>query len=418
MRYRKLLSIGLAILLGFCISSVLNRNLYAQSTAAEKPKIRDFGSSLKKIKNKRKDNSRDNKKQNQTADEEAIRIKTDLVVSDVLVLNQKGNAILGLKQSDFVVTEDGMPHEISIFSFGENATVPRSIVLIIDYSTSLLPYIKNSIQAAKLLVDKLNPQDRMAIVTDDVELLLDFTKDKMLLKKTLNSLEEKTLSIRNGGDSKQFSALLAVLNEIFDEEDIRPIVIFQTDGDEIGLLKSDDDTVLLTKEVRELLKRFNKRDFGFSDIKKAIEKSRATIYSIIPGIRFIGFSKQERLARAKISLENLFKENFRMKDNIQIENLVKKSQAIEAEDRLALQTAVFRVAELSGGYTDYIEKPEDAENVYSTIFTVINNRYVIGYYPTNQERNGKRRNVKIEVRNHPEYVVMGRKTYFAPEDKD
>jgi VWFA-related protein len=418
MRYRKFLSIGLTVLLGFCISSILNRNLYAQSTAAEKPKIRDFGSSLKKIKNKRKDNSRDDKKQNQTADEETIRIKTDLVVSDVLVVNQKGNAILGLKQSDFVVTEDGMPQEISIFSFGENATVPRSIVLIIDYSTSLLPYIKNSIQAAKLLVDKLNPQDRIAIVTDDVELLLDFTKDKTLLKKTLNSLEEKTLSIRNGGDSKQFSALLAVLNEMFDEEDIRPIVIFQTDGDEIGLLKSDDDTVPLTKEARELLKRFNKRDFGFSDIKKAIEKSRATIYSIIPGIRFTGFSKQERLARAKISLENLFKENFRMRDNIQIENLVTKSQAIEAEDRLALQTAVFRVAELSGGYTDYIEKPEDAENVYSTIFTVIDNRYVIGYYPTNQERNGKRRNVKIEVRNHPEYLVMGRKTYFAPEDKD
>lgn len=51
--------------------------------------------------------------------------------------------------------------------------VPRTIVLIIDYSGSQLPFIKNSVAAAKVLVDKLGPKDLMAIVTDDVELLLD-----------------------------------------------------------------------------------------------------------------------------------------------------------------------------------------------------------------------------------------------------
>ena len=71
-----------------------------------------------------------------------------------------------------------------------------------------------------------------------------------------------------------------------------------------------------------------------------------------------------------------------------------------------------RVAELSGGNAGFIEKPEDAENIYSEIFTVIKNRYVIGYYPTNEQKDGKRREVKIEVRNHPEYIVTGRKGYF------
>ena len=40
-------------------------------------------------------------------------------------------------------------------------------------------------------------------------------------------------------------------------------------------------------------------------------------------------------------------------------------------------------------------------------------RYIIGYYPTNRTRDGKRRKVSIEVRGHPEYVVWGKKAYFA-----
>jgi hypothetical protein len=47
---------------------------------------------------------------------------------------------------------------------------------------------------------------------------------------------------------------------------------------------------------------------------------------------------------------------------------------------------------------------------------VIENRYVVGYYPKNEARDGTRRSVKIEVKGHPEYVVLGRKTYFAPEE--
>ena len=79
-------------------------------------------------------------------------------MNDLLVVNQKGNPVLGLEQSDFLVTEDGVAQKISMFSFGENATISRSIVLIIDHSASQKPYIQNSITAAKILVDKLASQ--------------------------------------------------------------------------------------------------------------------------------------------------------------------------------------------------------------------------------------------------------------------
>lgn len=92
--------------------------------------------------------------------------------------------------------------------------------------------------------------------------------------------------------------------------------------------------------------------------------------------------------------------------------IIKYYQAAEAERKTAGQTAMVKLAELSGGFTSFLENPEDAENIYSDIFTVMKNRYVIGYYPTNRTRDGRSRQVTIQVRNHPEFTVTGRKAYI------
>ena len=80
-----------------------------------------------------------------------------------------------------------------------------------------------------------------------------------------------------------------------------------------------------------------------------------------------------------------------------------------------MQLALLGIAKYSGGWADFLEQPEQADEVYTRILNNINMRYIIGYYPTNRTRDGKRRKVSLEVRGHPEYVVWGRKTYFSPE---
>src|SRR5215468_5140970 len=75
----------------------------------------------------------------------------------------------------------------------------------------------------------------MAIVTDDVALLAPFTKDKLKLKDGLDSLRKRAKSNRFGR-SEQYSALLATLKELLGGVE-RPIIIFQTDGDELGSLR-------------------------------------------------------------------------------------------------------------------------------------------------------------------------------------
>src|SRR5206468_11604795 len=122
---------------------------------------------LEKFRKKKIENKGEDKKMDVPGDD-VIHVETNMVVTDVLVLNPKGNALVGLKSSDFVVTDNGMPQELELFANGIGKPVPRSIVLIIDYSGSEGPFLKASVAAAKALVDKLLPGDRMAVVTDDV----------------------------------------------------------------------------------------------------------------------------------------------------------------------------------------------------------------------------------------------------------
>jgi VWFA-related protein len=374
------------------------------STAA--PRLRRFGESLRmnaaQIERLRRARGRSN-------DEDVIRVDTDLVVSEVLVTDDKGNPIAGLLANDFTVKEDGQVQEISSFSLGDATVVPRSIVLILDYSGSELPYIETSVEAAKILVDKLNPKDRMAIVSDDVKLLVDFTTDKELLKTNLELLRTRALAGKVGR-SAQYDALLATLRELFNAEDLRPIVIFQTDGDQLSMLKGEmqadsPDPYLIAK------------GYGLDELKVASEKARSTIYSIVPGVRFAGVAESEQTKKAELDWEN------RQKSYARLAGRSNPNRNKPSEDRLRTyastwwrrQTALVDLAVSTGGWADYLEQPEQAEEVYARVLSDINRRYVIGYYPTNKARDGKRRNVSVEVRDHPEYVVTGRKAYFAPQ---
>lgn len=414
----------------------LNFNSSAQSARQGTDRVKNFGWSLKKFdkkeevitskksnKQKPQDNSQSNKReeniQNKERNSEAppnediIRVETNLVINDVLVVNDKGMAVTNLKRDDFIITEDGIKQKAELFSFGDNAALPRSIVLIFRNGYDARYNIKNNIEAAKGLVDKLAPQDKMAIATPDLKLILDFTTDKSLLKKTLDKLSSNPKS--NLVVNRDYGTLMAVLEEMFDEKDVRPIVIFQTQAQELLLLKGEISK--LDKNIKKIEEKFislrgGERGYEFSDVIERIEKSRATIYSIIPSMRFVGLSREEQLKRARISIEEWMRRAVREQDPARISRAINEEQSNEIEYYLMGQTAMMQVAKMSGGYTEFLEKPEDAAKVYNTIFAVINNRYTIGYYSTNEAKNGKRRNVKIQVKGHPEYSILNRENYL------
>lgn len=373
-------------------------DLFAQSQPEARPKIKNFGSSLERIEwdpnlNEGVEKKSQAKKANPGAndDDDVVTVETNLVICSVAVLDQHGKVVPNLTREDFILTENGHPQDVHHFSLGNNLDVPRTIVLLIDYSGSQSPFIKESVEAAKVLVDKLGPKDLMAIVTDDVKLLVDFSRDKKELKKALDSLYKKSKK-RDFGKSKQFSALMAVIQEMFTAEDVRPIVIFQTDGDQVFALQAstpplfDMPTVSLPGNLRE--------QFSLRDLYHTIERSRASVYTVIPGDPQINVPANAELSfgRPQPVTQGRF---FRITNWVTWQQMAAAGAAI-------------------GGWTAYLQKPEDAPGIYGRILDDINSRYVLGYYPSDKTRDGKRRQVQVEVRGHPEYTIAGRKSYFAP----
>ena len=405
----------------------------AQSFSQDKSKSKDFGSSLRKLKwdPSKKAATQISTEKIDGGDDDIIRVETRLVVADVLVLDGQGHPVVGLSQNDFVVTEDNQPQSITHFSLGDDKTTVRSIVLIIDHSWSQLPYLRTSTKAAETLVDMLGPKDRMAIVSDDVSLVLNFTADKSKLKKALQDLRAITITSRPGilqqegqamsrprfGQSDQFSALFATVRELVSPEDIRPIIIFQSDGDEVNFVQppnlhrydkplaadaSDKEKKLWQRSEKILVARV--KQYSIDDVYAAVQKARTTVYTVIPGPRFLGLSQSEQFESAR---RDAAAHGFSTQPKEGLEPYI--------AFKLDCQTAMARAATISGGWTAFLEDPTQADIIYSRILADINNRYVIGYYPTNKIHDGSRRTVAVAVRNHPDYSVTGRKSYLAPE---
>jgi VWFA-related protein len=385
----------------------------AQSSSKPAPRRDTFGSSLKQTQSISEKQAVAKRTSGEPAEEsqeiETIRIDTTLVVNDVLVTDASGTRpITGLNKDDFVVVEDGVEQQVSTLTSGDDAQhLPRSIVLIVDRSVSQAAYLEQSITAAQKLIDQLAPTDQVAIVDDSVKLWIDFTNNKGKLKSTLKAIEKYA---KNGfaSSSLQFSALLATLRELIDSTKARPIIIFQTDGDEATLLE------FISRSGKQILSI----PYGLDDIYKEVEHSRVKIYTVIPSDRLIGLSEDERMLRGR---ELLRKEARTWNEKYNKFGPGARLREPSSDDvtKFSIQTfvqgqmAASRVAALTGGWTEFLKKPEQAAGIYARILSDINSRYIVGYYPANKNRDGQLRKVRIEIRGHPEYSVHGRQSYYA-----
>src|SRR6266851_10078054 len=111
------LCFALVVMLGL---GLFPESALAQSPNREKPKLKDFGSSLKKLKwDPLKSATRESEnQQTNAAGEDVVRIDTSLVVCDLSVVDKQGHMVQGLKASDFAISEDGTPQQVGHFLLG------------------------------------------------------------------------------------------------------------------------------------------------------------------------------------------------------------------------------------------------------------------------------------------------------------
>ena len=151
------------------------------------------------------------------ADDQVVRINTDLIQIDVTVTDKDGKVVTGLKPEDFELYENGERQKIANFSFvsriaggattgtvnnlpsstsGGNVTptrgnVRRTIALVVDdlsLSFASVYYTRKAL--AKFVDEQMQPDDLVAVIRTGggVGALQQFTSDKRVLKAAIASI--------------------------------------------------------------------------------------------------------------------------------------------------------------------------------------------------------------------------------------
>jgi VWFA-related protein len=154
-------------------------------------------------------------------DIETVKIDTNLVTVPVIASSRTGNYIADLKKEEFKVSEDGVAQQVAFFA---TVNAPFHVVLMIDTSDSTEARLGQIQRAAIAFLDQLGPGDKVKVISFDGDLhdWNDFTGDKAILRSVIGQT-------RSGHNTRVYDAMQMALNALRPIQQRKAIVIF-TDG--------------------------------------------------------------------------------------------------------------------------------------------------------------------------------------------
>lgn len=305
-------------------------------------------------------------------DDPVIKIDSSLVRLNVGVVDQKGKSITSLNKEDFTVYEDGVKQPISRF---EPTVAPFSVVMILDMSGSTLGFRETIRMSAFRFVDALAPEDRVAVIEfyDKVNLRNDFTTDRKIIGNSIN--------VANGrGKTQLYKALDVSLEKLAREGKRRKAIIVLTDGIDTALQNKDREFLLKVKdtEITDAIKP--EANETLNRILNQADAQGVTVYPLA-----LPTGDPAKLAEPTPTQIAMFQ---------------------------AARTRLQILADRTGGTYNAINRLEEMGRLYAKIAAELRALYTVEYQSLNDRRDGKFRNIKIEVTN-PELIARTRQGYFA-----
>jgi VWFA-related protein len=356
---------------------------------------------------------------------------TQLVVEDVLIKSKDGKPVLGLKPSDFTITEDGKPQKISIFKFQEleegsstplppstpgpdvavskipqkNTVKPvtqieiapespgnlkysnrRLMVMFFDMTSMPIQDQKRAQTAAlKFLRTQITPADMVAIMTfsSDVKVMEDFTDDRDLLEKDIKSLiigEGQGFEIDNQDDSTSDTGLA-----------------FQQDDTEFNIFNTDRQLSALETAVKMLATLNEKKSLVYfaSGIQRNGLDNQAQLRSTInaairANVSFYPIDARGLVAQAPLGDAT--------KGSPGGQGMYSGSSARAVTSNFQnQQETLYTLAADTGGKA--LLDNNDLSMGIVQAQKDMTSYYIIGYYTTNGALDGKFRRIKISLSN-------------------
>jgi VWFA-related protein len=161
----------------------------------------------------------------QPTSDDVVRINTDLVVLDALVINKKtGHPVRDLKATDFELFIDEVKRNVTYFSEDQ---LPLSVLLLLDVSNSVVPIIEQIGLGARTALEKLKPQDEVAVMAFAIgsKLVQDFSKDRQLVSEKIVEASRIDSIGRGTFFNDALGAALSVMNKASNPVSRRVILV-------------------------------------------------------------------------------------------------------------------------------------------------------------------------------------------------
>jgi VWFA-related protein len=390
--------------------------------------------------------------------EDTLKISTDLVMVPITAFETTGAYATNLTRTDFSVWEDGVKQEVAFFA---TVNVPFHVVLMLDTSASTQEKLRDIRRAAIAFVDQLRGSDQVMVISfnDWVTELNAFSSDKAAVKAAINKTEA-------GQGTKLYDAFSRALDSVRAIRGRKAIVLFTDGVDRISDYATYDSTLRgldeegvivypIRYETRAETERIAREQASEQLPTLGVIRAPAsgttapTFPSDEPapttGSRNrtgpFGLPTADEIMRRRRDEENRRERERYPRDNEptpdptrrrdprdtppsvpRVESVpdARRSTRTTSDDPITgmldgiYQTADRYLSELerrSGGRLLRADTLDSLPAAFAQIAAELRTQYLIGYYPTNKERDGKYRRIKVAstrtdvtIRSRPGYA--------------
>ena len=273
---------------------------------------------------------------NQKIPKPAISVETTLVDMDVLVTDEDGIVLGGLKKENFRILDEGAIQTITHF---EPIGAPITIVMLMEYSGTAYDYFAYKAASwGSIFLNHLEPKDYVALVTYDIKprVQVDFTRNKAALQDALSML-----SYPQFHEANLYDAIIDTLDRLEHVKGKKAILLISTGANTMSQSNLDD-----------ALRR--------------IKESDVTIFSV-------GVAEAEYMAA-----------DAQLSSGASISYLQSKNE---------LQT----FAKITGGTSWFPRFEGETAGIFRSVATFLRSQYNIGFSPANLVHNGKYHKLKVEI---------------------
>lgn len=322
---------------------------------------------------------------------DVVRVDTQLITVPVVVRDQHGQPITGLKASDFQLYEDNRQQSLATFATSD---APFEVALLLDTSGSTRDGIALIRSAAHAFIESLRPGDRVAVLSfNTIEERRERVARVGVQSYLTNDREALRVAVQNIGASNgtpYYDALERVTKEIFRVPPIpemrgRRALVALTDGVDSASL-SDFASVRARFLQAGVLTYFVQMDteeyVGRGLLRDCQDDGALRLSSTQLELYHRTFDpRADRAYYADFCLMNPFK---RLQISRSLYQLAHNEMAQLARD--------------TGGRIFEATDLHAARTAFAAVAADIGRQYSLGYYSTNKARDGRFRQIRVEVR--------------------